>query len=218
MGLRKTLEKKLGRTRERRGSNTAQGEDTTSKEGNCTPEPSASSSGSSSPPSEIPAISFSDESLAEPTTTGKRKPSDARRSGIAPRPRLNSDVMGKRKPQDTAALVASRPRANSYQTPTSKREGEPSPADYLYFGPKEEGGASSSNAGGSAPTGDAANRTRPRQTPSASGGSHTAQTSRTDDSGFLKTGVAGARQQMGYQNLTYGGSLQYDYSGTQAPY
>ncbi|KAK8088970.1 hypothetical protein PG997_003931 [Apiospora hydei] len=225
MGLRTALKKKLAHSSERRDSDTAVDEDTISKESNGTPERSperlsaASSSGSLSPPAEVPAISLSDESLAEPVITGKRKPSGTPRSSneTTKRPRQNSDVTGKRKPQDTAALVDSRPRANSYQPPTGKGEVEPSPADYLYFGPKEEG-ASLPNRYGSVAAGDATNRNRARHTSSSSGGGHAAQPSRTDDSGFLNTGVAGARQQMGYQNLTYGGSLQYDYSGTQAPY
>ncbi|KAK8056174.1 hypothetical protein PG993_001401 [Apiospora rasikravindrae] len=226
MGLRTALKKKLAHSSERRDSDTAQDESTMDKESNGTPERSpkrlsaASSSGSSSPPAETPVISLSDESLAEPVITGKRKPSDTPRPSnvTTKKPRQNSDVTGKRKPKDTAALVTSRPRASSYHTPTRKGEGEPSPADYLYFGPKDEKGAPLSNGGGSAAAGDATNRNRPRHTQSSSGGSHAAQPSRTDDSGFLNTGMAGARQQMGYQNLTYGGSLQYNYSGTQAPY
>ncbi|KAK7951333.1 uncharacterized protein PG986_007061 [Apiospora aurea] len=225
MGLRTALKKKLAHSSERRDSDTAVDEDTISNESNGTPEHSpkrlsaASSSGSLSPPAVVPAIALSDESLAEPVITGKRKPSGTSQSSneTTNRPRQNSDVTGKRKPQDTAALVASRPRANSYQTPTGKGEGEPGPADYLYFGPKEEG-ASFPHRDGSTAAGYATNRNRARHTSSLSRGGHAAQPSRTDDSGFLNTGVAGARQQMGYQNLTYGGSLQYDYSGTQAPY
>ncbi|KAK8020820.1 hypothetical protein PG990_005958 [Apiospora arundinis] len=209
MGFRDTL-RKLAPGSERRDSGTTHDDDG----GKSSPEPSSRRPSSQSPP-EIPTISLSDETSTKPLITGMRIPASATTgSGTArTRPRQLSDATGKRRPQDTAALVASRPRALSVQTPSRKGEqGEPSPSDYLYFGPKKGGREAASTS-----TEAATNRVRSRQSPPSSGGGQAAQTSRTDDSGFLNTGVAGARQQMGYQNLTYGGSLQYDYSGTQAP-
>ncbi|KAK8125200.1 uncharacterized protein PG998_000959 [Apiospora kogelbergensis] len=203
MGFRDSL-KKLAQGSERRDSGTAH-------DGDRSPEPaskrpSSSSASSSQPPPGIPTFSLSDDTSTKPFITGMRIPARTTvDSGAArTRPRQLSDATGKRRPQDTAALVAARPRARSVQTPTRKG-GKESPAPR----PKVVGPTS---------TGAATNRNRSHEAPSSSGGNHVAQTSRADDSGFLNTRVAGARQQMGYQNLTYGGSLQYDYSGTQAPF
>ncbi|KAK8114551.1 hypothetical protein PG999_006620 [Apiospora kogelbergensis] len=219
MGFRDSL-KKLAQGSERRDSGTAH-------DGGRSPEPaskrpSSSSASSSQPPPGIPTFSLSDDTSTKPFITGMRIPARTTvDSGAArTRPRQLSDATGKRRPQDTAALVAARPRARSVQTPTRKGgQGEPSPSDYLYFGPKDENeDVARPKVVGPTSTGAATNRNRSHEAPSSSGGNHVAQTSRADDSGFLNTRVAGARQQMGYQHLTYGGSLQYDYSGTQAPF
>ncbi|KAK6864605.1 hypothetical protein PG995_001133 [Apiospora arundinis] len=134
MGFRDTL-RKLAPGSERRDSGTTHDDGG----GKSSPEPS-SRRPSSQPPPEIPTISLSDETSTKPLITGMRIPASATTgSGTArTRPRQLSDATGKRRPQDTVALVASRPRALSVQTPSRKGEqGEPSPSDYLYFGPKK---------------------------------------------------------------------------------
>jgi len=84
---------------------------------------------------------------------------------------------------------------------------EAQPNDYLYFGQPGEasqgGGTHTTAAAHGKHTGAGSPSQRPTSTSPGSG---------KDDSGFLNSGLS--NQQMGYQNLTYGGSLQYDYSGT----
>lgn len=147
--------------------------------------------------------------------TGKRRPS----SDAAPQsPPIEAPaVTGRRRASGASATRRPRPRARSHgaigSLPKNKAE---NPTDYLYFGPGLDAAgaaARSGGGGGGAPAGAATRTPETRRRALSSG----CAVARTDDSGFLNTGVAGARQQMGYQNLTYGGSLQYDYSGTQAP-
>lgn len=85
------------------------------------------------------------------------------------------------------------------------------PLDYLYFGEgvsQADVSQSLQTRGRSKSTDDA-----PHQPPT--GSCSTATTSGKDQSGFLKTELNTHTTQMGYNNLTYGGSLQYDYAGTQ---
>ena len=109
-------------------------------------------------------------------------------------------TMGLRKPGETAASQDRHPDGDF-----DFREAEPK--DYLYFG---EGGKASAS-------------TNSHQTyavhgkHNSTGGSSQQPTSISpspgrDESGFINTGLN--NQQMGYQNLTYGGSLQFDYTGT----
>ncbi|ORY57473.1 uncharacterized protein BCR38DRAFT_501815 [Pseudomassariella vexata] len=112
-------------------------------------------------------------------------------------------ITGKRKPSDAAW----RPRASLQESRYGPHN--PAPSEYLYFG---EGGRSPGRRSG-------ASAQRERAQTTAGRTERTSQyhpTSGRDDSGFLVTGVR--TQQAGYSNLTYGGSLQYDYSGTQAPF
>ncbi|OTA89059.1 hypothetical protein M434DRAFT_398781 [Hypoxylon sp. CO27-5] len=88
------------------------------------------------------------------------------------------------------------------------------PSDYLYFGE----GTSAANVSQSL-----LNRSRgksaeytPEQPPTGTW-NHLSSGGGKDQSGFLNTGLGTQTQQMGYSNLTFGGSLQYDYSAAQAP-
>ncbi|KAI1866482.1 hypothetical protein JX265_007783 [Neoarthrinium moseri] len=109
---------------------------------------------------------------------------------------------GKRKPSNAAQLRQSRQKRR-------EKDQEPSPTDYLYFG---EGVRSPTRAASTTHKGD---------TRSSGANSNPAVPSiivtGTDSSGFLNSGMTSNNQQMGYQNLTHGGSLQYDYAGVQAP-
>lgn len=177
------------------------------KEGNGRP-----AEGDGEPPSALPQIALPPgDTLPEygEKVTGKRRPSDA--APASPPARDGPAVTGRRRP--SAASATRRPRARSHGAigSLSKDKAE-NPTDYLYFGPGLD--ASAARRPGGAPTGAAAKTPETRRRALSSG----CAVARSDDSGFLNTGVAGARQQMGYQALTYGGSLQYDYSGTQAPF
>ncbi|KAI1771253.1 hypothetical protein F4818DRAFT_430622 [Hypoxylon cercidicola] len=85
------------------------------------------------------------------------------------------------------------------------------PSDYLYFGE----GVLPADVSQSL-----LNRSRrksandsPQQLPA---GTYTrSRNSGKDSSGFLTTELSTHTAQMGYSHLTYGGSLQYDYAGTQ---
>ncbi|KAM0819777.1 hypothetical protein AB5N19_05593 [Seiridium cardinale] len=122
-------------------------------------------------------------------------PSASERASSEPR-----KPTGKRKPSNASKL-----RQSSYQRRAQSEE--PRPQDYLYFGESQKyprlSPASSHQVQAKSSSG----------TVGATVPNH--QTTGRDNSGFLNTGMN--NQQMGYQNLTYGGSLQYDYSGVQAP-
>ncbi|KAI1413077.1 hypothetical protein F5Y13DRAFT_161507 [Hypoxylon sp. FL1857] len=117
-------------------------------------------------------------------------------------------VKGLRKPS-----VSGR-RSLNQEIPSRSTDSEPSASDYLYFGEgtsaadvsqsllNRSRSKSVGNTPGQPPTGN-------WNQPTKSGG--------RDQSGFLSTGLNTQTTQMGYSNLTYGGSLQYDYAGTQAP-
>ncbi|KAI0377591.1 hypothetical protein F5Y04DRAFT_263707 [Hypomontagnella monticulosa] len=86
------------------------------------------------------------------------------------------------------------------------------PSDYLYFGE----GVSATDVSQSL-----SNRSRSKSTSNTSNPSsgrtpnNPTSHSGKDHSGFLNTQINTHTTQMGYSNLTYGGSLQYDYAGTQ---
>ncbi|ETS87275.1 hypothetical protein PFICI_01103 [Pestalotiopsis fici W106-1] len=126
-------------------------------------------------------------------------PSAAERTGPLPR-----KPTGKRKPGHTTKL-----RHN--HTVRRARSVEPKPQDYLYFG---EGGSSAGVARSSL------HQSQPPRAASSGAvevkSSNTQSTGR-DASGFLNTGMSNHQMAGGYQALTYGGSLQYDYAGVQAP-
>ncbi|KAI1383954.1 uncharacterized protein F4822DRAFT_418118 [Hypoxylon trugodes] len=114
-------------------------------------------------------------------------------------------VKGLRKASSVSAS-----RLSARKHPSKSAEYEPS--DYLYFGE----GVSAADVSKSL-----SNRNRSKSTSNISGHPSTTSTSNTanpngrDNSGFLNTGMNTHTAQMGYSNLTYGGSLQFDYSGTQ---
>lgn len=99
-------------------------------------------------------------------------------------------------------------RKGSSTTSDRRRKGEVRPSDYLYFGDGTSGDYVS-NSGISQP--------RPQGGSSSGAGSTQPKpgyASGRDNSGYTATGLNN-NSQMGYSNLTYGGSLQYDYAGTQ---
>lgn len=94
-------------------------------------------------------------------------------------------------------------------TSDRRKKNEVLPTDYLYFGDETSGNPASNDTScklhpQSASSNDAA---------SSQPGSGFA--SGKDNSGYTATGLNN-NSQMGYSSLTYGGSLQYDYAGTQA--
>lgn len=93
------------------------------------------------------------------------------------------------------------------------RSADPEPSDYLYFG-EGRSPADVSQSLQSHSRSKSAN-SAPGQPPTGTH-THSASTGK-DSSGFINSGLSTHTAQMGYSNLTYGGSLQYDYAGTQGP-
>ena len=132
---------------------------------------------------------------ARPQAT--RPPSDE--MSLAPKP-----VTGRRKPSN----AAQKPPLQSITASSDRNNDKVQPSDYLYFGAGSSGYhprhsiANSTNQQGTTSNG-------PRYTMMGSG-----NPSGRDNSGYLATGLNN-NTQMGYSNLTYGGSLQYNFAGTQ---
>lgn len=122
-----------------------------------------------------------------------RPPSDE--MSLAPKP-----VTGRRKPSN----AAQRQPTQFVTAPSDKDKHRVKPTDYLYFGEGSSGYhprhtvTNSTNQQGNGAT------TLPQGNPSG-----------RDHSGYLATGLSNITSQMGYSSLTYGGSLQYNYAGTQ---
>lgn len=125
-----------------------------------------------------------------------RPPSDE--MSLAPKP-----VTGRRKPSN----AAQRQPMQSVAAPSDRDKNKVKPTDYLYFGEGSSGyhprhtTANSTNQQGS--TSNDPTRIPP------------GNPSGRDNSGNLATGLSNNYSQMGYGNLTYGGSLQYNYAGAQ---
>lgn len=125
-----------------------------------------------------------------------RPPSDE--MSLAPKP-----ATGLRKRSD-----ADQKRPTESATPQGRRDKhEVKPTDYLYFGegshrhnPRYTTANSTNQQGGTSN-----NPTRPAP----------GNPSGRDHSGNLATGLSNNNSKMGYNNLTYGGSLQFNYAGTQ---
>lgn len=108
---------------------------------------------------------------------------------------------GVRKPSD-----AGRNRPST--TSDRRRKDEVQPTDYLYFGDGTSCNQASSNVS-----------CKPQPQSAGSDGGASSQpgsgfATGLDNSGYTATGLNN-NSQMGYSSLTYGGSLQYDYAGTQ---
>lgn len=84
---------------------------------------------------------------------------------------------------------------------------QPKPSDYLYFGD------GSSPRSSTVPSRSSTQR-HPGGTPQHVANPAGNTSAGNDNSGYLATGLNN-NSGMAYQNLTYGGSLQYDYAGTQ---
>ncbi|KAI1089395.1 hypothetical protein F5B19DRAFT_377621 [Rostrohypoxylon terebratum] len=98
------------------------------------------------------------------------------------------------------------------QDQNQEQDLDPEPSDYLYFGE----GISAKDISQSL-----MNRTQGKSTSNQPGqlsigpiNHSTPSNTGKDNSGFIDTGLNTHTAQMGYSSLTYGGSLQYDYSGT----
>jgi hypothetical protein len=123
-------------------------------------------------------------------------------------PRPGPRVTGKRKATRTA-----RKKTTSQIAHTSHKDdkSEPKPSEYLYFG---EAGASRQPASHSSLSSNGQSGSTSTSSSSSSSSVPTTQsTGARDDSGLLSTGVR--TQNVGYQNVTSGGSMQYDYAQTQ---
>ncbi|KAI1448895.1 hypothetical protein F5Y02DRAFT_284574 [Annulohypoxylon stygium] len=133
-------------------------------------------------------------------------------------------LKGLRKASVSARLPPSRGISNRSidrdRDQDQEQDPDPEPSDYLYFGE----GVSAEDVSQSL-----VNRTQSKSTSNHSGqlsvGPITHPTPSNpsnagrDNSGFIETGLNTHTAQMGYSSLTYGGSLQYDYSGTHGqPY
>ena len=123
-----------------------------------------------------------------------RPPSDE--TSLSPKP-----VTGRRKPSN----AAQKPPMQSITASSDRYNDKVQPTDYLYFGEGSSGyPARHTAANGTSQQGGSSNG--PRYTPGNPSG--------RDNSGYLATGLNN-NTQMGYSNLTYGGSLQYNFAGTQ---
>jgi hypothetical protein len=143
-------------------------------------------------------------------------PSSHGELGLQPESPPARHPTGKRKP---SGLSVRRPPGYSPpaqgQTPPLQRtnSAEPAPEDYLYFGDPARAAQGTSTLSSSAP-GGTLYRSQSQGVMRQSGAVPQSQgMASRDDSGFLNSGVR--TQQVGYQNVTYGGSLQCDFSGTQ---
>lgn len=113
-------------------------------------------------------------------------------------------LTGRRKPSD----AAQRPSPQPVTSPSHRNDDKVQPSDYLYFG---EGTSvhhvRHAIANNTSQQGRPSNG--PRYTKPGSG-----NPSGRDDSGYQPTGINN-NSPMGYTYLTYGGSLQYNFAGTQ---
>jgi len=134
------------------------------------------------------------------THEGGRPPNSV--EAVAPGPITRKPTTGLRKPGDSAG-----PNLDDCHPSEGFDSKEAQPNDYLYFGQpgeaSQDGAAIQTSGATGKHTGPGGQPHRPVNSAYGSG---------RDDSGFLNTGLN--NQQMGYENLTYGGSLQYDYAGT----
>ncbi|KAI1642670.1 uncharacterized protein F4817DRAFT_352051 [Daldinia loculata] len=150
-----------------------------------------------------------DDNVKAPTASLEQTESTSKDSSQSG-PRAPKSNKGLRKPSVSSGQSSSRLSA--------KQDVSPEPTDYLYFGE----GVSSAEVSRSLSK-QSQNKSpsiRPDQSSTTTTtGTHNnlATSSGRDNSGFLKTGMDTQATQMGYSNLTHGGSLQYDYAGTQAP-
>lgn len=154
-------------------------------------------------------------------------------------PGLLRGPTGKRKPSNAARLRQIRQQEERQNDGDPRprrrvklhRDEEPPPQDYLYFGegpsscPRSHAGADTTPsiqitpaAGAGIFSGAGGARSNPRTSGNAATGRLTvpmAVIRENDASGFQSAGIV--TQNMGYQNLTYGGALQFDYANAQAP-
>lgn len=99
-------------------------------------------------------------------------------------------------------------RHRSSSSSNRRKKGEVRPDDYIYFGDGTSGNYVS-KPDGTQPHSQGANLSVGGSSYSGSGFA-----SGKDNSGYTANGLNN-NSQMGYSNLTYGGSLQYNYAGTQ---
>ncbi|KAH6648608.1 hypothetical protein BKA67DRAFT_661570 [Truncatella angustata] len=192
MGLRQTLKRFASFRGRSRGSTPTRGEDTDA----VTPINGAYQSLEEEP--ENSAAGDRDSDLLDPSS--ENLPSASQRASSAPR-----KYTGKRKPSN-----ASRVRHSSGQQHRAS-SADPAPQDYLYFG---DGGTPPGRSSTSLPSNPAQSRSSIGQTGLTVPGQ---STTGRDNSGFLNAGMSNSSMSSSYSAVTYGGSLQYDYAGTQAP-
>ncbi|KAI0105830.1 hypothetical protein F4814DRAFT_76417 [Daldinia grandis] len=149
-----------------------------------------------------------DENVKSPTVSLEQAESTSRDSSQSAL-RASKSNKGLRKPSVSSGQSSSR---LSVQQSIS-----PEPTDYLYFG---EGVSSAEVSQSLSKQSQSRSPSiRPDRSSITTTGTQNSLTTSSgkDNSGFLKTGMDTQVTQMGYSNLTSGGSLQYDYAGTQAP-
>jgi hypothetical protein len=123
----------------------------------------------------------------------------------------HQETQGSTAPTQPGNLNAAPPvtglRKPSVNRPKKTKESEPSKPEFLYFGPDGPDFSRRSHSVSGQPS-----QNSPSNTATAASDTVPAR----DDSGFLNTGIQNSvNSPMGYSNLTYGGSLQYDYAQTQ---
>ncbi|KAI1653126.1 hypothetical protein F4813DRAFT_375897 [Daldinia decipiens] len=151
-----------------------------------------------------------DENVKLPTVSLEKTESTSRASSQSGScaPKSNK---GLRKPSVSSGQSSN--RLSAKQSVSSE------PTDYLYFGEGVSSAEVSQSLSSQSQSQSKSPSIRPDQSSTTTTGAHNnpAAGSGKDNSGFLKTGMDTQTTQMGYSNLTNGGSLQYDYAGTQAP-
>ncbi|KAI1335817.1 hypothetical protein F5Y15DRAFT_223739 [Xylariaceae sp. FL0016] len=144
---------------------------------------------------------------ARPAPSKPARDSTARQQA----PQRSSDSLppatGRRRAGSTAPGVVPPTRNPSDDGGFNFTPEKPKPQEMLYFGDNDSPQRSPRPSASSNRPGNHSAQNQP------SSGNAPAATA-TDNSGYLTTGMNN-NSQMGYQNLTYGGSLQYDYAGTQ---
>ncbi|KAK2607329.1 hypothetical protein N8I77_006009 [Diaporthe amygdali] len=146
--------------------------------------------------------------------SGRDYEDDAQHEQLRPEPaKIPSEEMsaakpltGRRKPSNAAQMGP--PTSQPVMSSNYRNNDKVKPSDYLYFGEGSSGHhARRTVSNSTSQQGRPSNG--PNYTKAGSG-----NPSGRDNSGYLATGLNN-NTQMGYSNLTYGGSLQYNFAGTQ---
>ncbi|KAH8888448.1 hypothetical protein GQ53DRAFT_748870 [Thozetella sp. PMI_491] len=159
----------------------------------------------------------------EENSTANKPEHDAEPVKVTGRRRAGSSVASPRGSSQSVRLEARPPEDSAAVTPITglrKPSGEPrrpspehlvAPSEYLYFG---DGSPPAHNITGHARTGSSSSSQKASKTTKSEAAAPVAyDATGNDGSGFPTTALSSSQTNMGYQQLTYSGSVQYDYTG-----